>query len=154
MDVAAFLDRIRQSPFYDGQLEHIETLAARPGQFAEPDEPLPRQLRELLAARNIDQLYTHQVAALEAARRERDLVVVTGTASGKTLCYHLPILERLIDEPEARALYLFPTKALAQDQLKGLVELLSGDAQLSERIKPGVFDGDTPTAQRRRHKAE
>ena len=157
MDVAAFLDRIRLLPFYDGQLEHIETLAARPGQFAQPDEPLPgplRELRQLLAAQGIEQLYTHQVAALEAARRDRDLVVVTGTASGKTLCYHLPILERLLDEPGARALYLFPTKALAQDQLKGLVELLSADPQLAERIKPGVFDGDTPTAQRRRIKAE
>ena len=154
MDVAAFLARIRSLPFYDGQLEHLETLEARPGQFAEPDEPLPGELRRLLAARGIERLYTHQVAALEAARRERDLVVVTGTASGKTLCYHLPILERLIDEPGARALYLFPTKALAQDQLKGLLELLSADRQLADEIKPGVFDGDTPPAQRRRIKAE
>ena len=129
-------------------------LPERQGQYAEPDEPLPVELRRLLAARGIDQLYTHQVAALETARRERDLVVVTGTASGKTLCYHLPILERMLDEPGARALYLFPTKALAQDQLKGLVELLAADPALAERIKPGVFDGDTPTAQRRRIKEE
>ena len=79
---------------------------------------------------------------------------MTGTASGKTLCYNLPILERMLAEPQARALYLFPTKALAQDQLKGLLELLSTDAVLAEQIKPGVFDGDTPTAQRRRIKAE
>jgi DEAD/DEAH box helicase domain-containing protein len=154
MDVAAFLDRIRRLPFYAGQLEHVEVLEARAGQFALPDESLPPALERLLAARGIEQLYTHQVAALEAARRDRDLVVVTGTASGKTLSYNLPILERLLDEPEARALYLFPTKALAQDQLKGLLELLAGDADLAERIKPGVFDGDTTTAQRRRIKAE
>ena len=78
----------------------------------------PRRFSACLASRGIEQLYCHQVAALEAARAGRDLVVVTGTASGKTLCYNLPILEAAI-ATGARALYLFPTKALAQDQLKG-----------------------------------
>jgi DEAD/DEAH box helicase domain-containing protein len=108
----------------------------------------------LLDRRGVGRLYQHQVAALETARAGRDLVVVTGTASGKTLCYNLPILETCLADPDARALYLFPTKALAQDQLKGLTELLAEDEQIAGAIKPGVFDGDTPTAQRRRIKAE
>ena len=154
MDVAAFLDRVRAADFYDGQLAHVEVLPERGGRFDEPGKPLPEALRRMLAARGIEGLYSHQVATLEAARSGRDVVVVTGTASGKTLCYNLPILEACLDDPEARALYLFPTKALAQDQLKGLLELLTADEDLAERIRPGVFDGDTPTAQRRRIKAE
>ena len=88
-----FLSRIRRHDLYAGQFEHVEVLPERPGTFAEPARPLPPALAELLAARGIEQLYSHQVAALELARAGRDLVVVTGTASGKTLCYNLPILE-------------------------------------------------------------
>jgi DEAD/DEAH box helicase domain-containing protein len=154
MDVAAFLDRLRAQPGYAGQIEHLQELAARPGSFAHPQTPLPQLVEQLLAARGIEQLYSHQVEALEHARARRDTVVVTGTASGKTLCYHLPILEACLADEHARALYLYPTKALAQDQLKGLLELLSGNATLAEQIIPGVYDGDTPTAQRRRIKAE
>ncbi|MBI3838737.1 MAG: DEAD/DEAH box helicase, partial [Planctomycetia bacterium] len=154
MDVAAFLDRVRHQGFYSGQLEHVEILSQRPGQYAEPSRPLNPALRELLAARGIERLYSHQVAALELAREGRDLVVVTGTASGKTLCYNLPILETALEDRGARALYLFPTKALAQDQHKGLLELLSSSPTTGERIAAGVFDGDTPTAQRRRIQAE
>src|SRR5690606_14144648 len=105
-------------------------LPARDGVYASPSEPLPEPIRQMLAARGIERLYSHQVAALEAARAGRDWVVVTGTASGKTLCYNLPILEACLDSPQARALYLFPTKALAQDQLKGLLELLALDADV------------------------
>ena len=89
----------------------------------------------------------------KSARAGRDFVVVTGTASGKTLCYNLPILESAISDG-GRALYLFPTKALAQDQLKGLLELVASDAELSRAVRPGVYDGDTPTAQRRRIRGE
>jgi DEAD/DEAH box helicase domain-containing protein len=128
-------------------------LPERLGRFATPAEPLAAPIERLLTSRGIEQLYCHQVAALEAARAGRDLVVVTGTASGKTLCYNLPILESAL-ATGARALYLFPTKALAQDQLKGLLELVAGDPELSQAIRPGVYDGDTPTAQRRRIRGE
>ncbi len=154
MDVADFLKRIEKHPDYAGQLAHVEILGERPGIFADPSCPLPGPLQALLSGRGIERLFGHQVDALETARAGEDLVVVTGTASGKTLCYNLPILETCLANPEARALYLFPTKALAQDQLKGLTELLSGDERIAHAIKPGVFDGDTPTAQRRRIKAE
>ncbi len=154
MDVAAFLDSLGRAPFYDGQLAHVEVLTERPGKFAAPETPLPPALTRLLAGRGIEQLYSHQVTALELARAGRDLVVVTGTASGKTLCYNLPIVESCLTDPRSKALYLFPTKALAQDQLKGLLELLCWDEEIARRIVPGVYDGDTPTAQRRRIKAE
>ena len=153
MDVRALIQRIQARADYAGQLEHLEILPERPGRFATPGEPLAEPLARLLAARGIDALYCHQVAALEAARAARDFVVVTGTASGKTLCYNLPILEAAL-ATSARALYLFPTKALAQDQLKGLLELVANDPELSRAIRPGVYDGDTPTAQRRRIRGE
>lgn len=154
MDVSALLERMKSRPDYAGQLEHVEILPERPGRFAAPQRPLPESLQRMLAARGIEQLYCHQVEALESARAARDWVVVTGTASGKTLCYNLPILEAALAEPDARALYLYPTKALAQDQLKGLLELVGDDAELSTAIRPGVYDGDTPTAQRRRIRGE
>jgi DEAD/DEAH box helicase domain-containing protein len=154
MDVAALLERIKSRRDYAGQLEHVEMLPERPGVYAKPSRPLPAALNRLLANRDIDRLYSHQVAALEAARAGQDLVVVTGTASGKTLCYNLPILEAAVESEFARALYLYPTKALAQDQLKGLLELVGGDAELAELVRPGVYDGDTPTAQRRRIRSE
>ncbi len=153
MDVAAFLDSIRRAEFYHGQLEHVEILPERPGKYSRPAEPLPEALEQLLAQRGITRLYEHQVAALELAREGRDLVVVTGTASGKTLCYNLPILEAALADPESRALYLFPTKALAQDQHKNLLELLAG-CEAGRQVASGVFDGDTPTSQRRRIQAE
>jgi len=154
MDVERFLDRIRRQDFYAGQIEHVEALPERPGKFATPASPLPPALAELLAFRGIDQLYAHQVEVLERARAGRDVVVVTGTASGKTLCYNLPILETVLAEPDARALYLFPTKALAQDQHKGLLDLFAGSPEVVERVRAGVFDGDTPVSQRRRIQAE
>ncbi len=154
MDVASFLREIESHPGYAGQLVHVEQLAERPGRFAVPRHPLPDALRRLLAASGIEQLYAHQAQALDAARDGRDWVVVSGTASGKTLCYNLPILETCLAHPQARALYLFPTKALAQDQLKGQLELLSAEPSVLPGVRPGVYDGDTPTAQRRRIKAE
>jgi DEAD/DEAH box helicase domain-containing protein len=154
MDVVALLERMRTRADYKGQLAHVEVLPERAGRFAEPQQPLAESLVRLLASRGIERLYSHQVAALEAARSQQDLVVVTGTASGKTLCYNLPILEAALADPQARALYLFPTKALAQDQLKGLLELVGDDPELAAAIRPGVYDGDTPTAQRRRIRSE
>jgi DEAD/DEAH box helicase domain-containing protein len=153
MDVTALLKRIQSRPEYGGQLQHIEVLPERSGRFDQPERPLSAPVTRLLAARGIEQLYCHQVAALELARAGRDFVVITGTASGKTLCYNLPILEAAIAE-NARALYLFPTKALAQDQLKGLLDLVALDAEVARHVRPGVYDGDTPTAQRRRIRGE
>jgi DEAD/DEAH box helicase domain-containing protein len=154
MDVPAFLSALEAEPGYAGQLEHVEVLPARDGHYAEPQRPLSAEIRALVTARGIDRLYSHQARTLDLAREGRDLVIATGTATGKTLAFNLPILETVLADPEARALYLYPTKALAQDQMKGLNELLSTDVEVARRAIAGVYDGDTPPAQRRRIKAE
>ncbi len=154
MDVSALIDQFRLDPRYGDQIAHIEELPARPGRFASPSTPLPAELVDMLGQQGIDKLYEHQVAALETARAGDDLVLVTGTASGKTLSYNLPIFETCLADPQARALYLFPTKALAQDQLKGQLELISSQPDVQKRLRTGVYDGDTPVPQRRRIKAE
>ncbi len=111
--------------------------------------PLPLDLRpDLVAAlgrRGIQRLYSHQADAYRAVRQGRHLVVVTPTASGKTLCYNLPVLQRLLEDPQRRALYLYPTKALAQDQLAELSALKHG---LPIELRADTYDGDTPPGRR------
>jgi DEAD/DEAH box helicase domain-containing protein len=106
-----------------------------------PDDLHPR-LRAALEARGIDALYRHQAEAWEAARRCKNVMVTTGTASGKSLAFNLPVLDALAREPKLRALYLYPTKALSQDQVRALAELQV------PRVRPAIYDGDTPTEQR------
>jgi DEAD/DEAH box helicase domain-containing protein len=154
MDVASLLRRIESRRDYAGQLEHVQELPARQGTYRDPQEPLPAQLARLLSRRGVERLYSHQAAAIDAARAKQDLVVVTGTASGKSLCYQAPIVDAVFSAEPARALLLYPTKALAQDQLKGLLELTAGDDEAAAALRPGVYDGDTPTAQRRRIRNE
>ena len=124
-------------------LDHVipEALA----NFASLPPDLRPELIKALAGRGIQRLYTHQADAYEAVRKGRHLVVVTPTASGKTLCYNLPVLQRLLENPEKRALYLFPTKALAQDQLAELSALKHG---LPIELRADTYDGDTPPGRR------
>jgi DEAD/DEAH box helicase domain-containing protein len=119
---------------------------ARPGEFADFPASLGEPLKQALASRGIRQLYSHQAAAVEHAEAGRNVVVVTPTASGKTLCYNLPVLNRLIAEPGARAMYLFPTKALAEDQLHELQSALDASGS---GIRAFTYDGDTPQDARR-----
>ena len=111
--------------------------------------PLPADLHpELVAAlgrRGIERLYSHQAEAYDAVRRGMHLVVVTPTASGKTLCYNLPVLQRLLENPEKRALFVYPTKALAQDHLAELGALKAG---LPIDVRVDTYDGDTPPGRR------
>jgi DEAD/DEAH box helicase domain-containing protein len=119
-------------------VKHIPARAARLAAFP---EFLPKQIVEALKARGIEALYSHQAVAAKLAREGKNVVVVTPTASGKTLCYNLPILSELAENPEARALYLFPTKALSQDQL---VELNRWTERLGDAVRTFTYDGDTP----------
>src|SRR5690242_10792619 len=124
----------------------IRRQPARPGVFADFPEALAPPLKQSLVSRGIRQLYSHQAEAFEHAAGGRNVVVVTPTASGKTLCYNLPVLQRLIAEPGARAMYLFPTKALAEDQLgefQGAVDAMGSE------IRAFTYDGDTPQDARR-----
>ncbi|MGQ0548900.1 MAG: DEAD/DEAH box helicase [Armatimonadota bacterium] len=121
-------------------------IPARPGVFASiPADVNPRLVAALRVA-GIESLYSHQAEAFEVAQAGRHLVVVTPTASGKTLCYNLPVLNTLLAEPEARALYLFPTKALSMDQVDEMQTLIRA---LEADIKAYTYDGDTPGAARR-----
>lgn len=127
-------------------LTALRHFPAQPARWAPYPDDLHPRLREVLEQRGYEQLYTHQREAYDLAAQGRSTVVVTPTASGKTLCYNLPVLDRILKDPDARALYLFPTKALAQDQLAtlyGLVEALQAD------IGTFTYDGDTPQDARR-----
>lgn len=107
----------------------------KPGSYAPIPESVQQPVREMLNRRGIAQLYNHQAQAYEQAAAGKNVVVVTPTASGKTLCYNLPVLNRLTADPKGRAFYLFPTKALAEDQLHELTDT---------GIKAFTYDGDTP----------
>src|SRR3990170_8328074 len=118
---------------------------ARQAVFAPFPPSLDPRLVEALRSRGVTQLYSHQARAFEIAAKGEHLVVVTPTASGKTLCYNLPVLQSLVQQPEARVLYVFPTKALAQDQLAELGEL----ASTLPDMRMFTYDGDTPQDARR-----
>jgi DEAD/DEAH box helicase domain-containing protein len=134
----------------DGWVTTVRRLAPLEARYAPFGEAIDPRLCDVLRQRGVDQLYTHQALSIEHAMAGRHVVVTTPTASGKTLCYNAPILSTILRDPSARALYLFPTKALAQDQLAELHELSD---LLSRRndLEIGVFtyDGDTPQDARR-----
>ncbi|HUX41169.1 MAG TPA: DEAD/DEAH box helicase [Rectinemataceae bacterium] len=139
------IDELLADPEIAPSIVHIEREEARDAVWAELPEDIDPRLRSALAGRGIDRLYSHQREAWDRIRRGGNVVVVTPTASGKTLCYNLPVADRLLRDPDARALYLFPTKALSQDQQAELNELtLSGDLGL----KVFTYDGDTPDSLR------
>lgn len=109
-----FIHDLRQNE----HIAHWHTLPERKAHYAAMPTSLDRRLRDVFVKRGIDQLYTHQRSAYDNVFQGENIVTVTPTASGKTLCYNLPVLQTIAQEPDARALYLFPTKALAQDQKK------------------------------------
>ncbi len=136
------LEKIKAHTAYKEQIVHIEDLTAQTPRYGELSYPLHRSLAQSLSLRGIDNLYTHQVESIEAVRSDKNIVVVTPTASGKSMCYNLPVLDRLISRPGECALYLFPTKALGRDQLTAM-------AEFGAPLKYGVYDGDTPDGEKR-----
>jgi DEAD/DEAH box helicase domain-containing protein len=132
-------------------LAHHRRVEASPATFAEPERPLAPALTELLAARSL-RLYRHQAEGLDLLRSGHDVCVVTPTASGKTLLFALAVLESIVADPRSHALFVYPTKALAQDQLFGLRDLAGGLGAL-DPPRFEIYDGDTPAARRKRIKA-
>ncbi len=130
----------------DSPVRAIRHQPARDGEFVDFREPLALVLRQALTTRGIRQLFSHQAESFRHAADGRNVVVVTPTASGKTLCYNLPVLNRLIAEPGARAMYLFPTKALAEDQLQ---EFQAAVDAMGSDLRAFTYDGDTPQDARR-----
>jgi len=133
----------------DLRVTAVRRLPAAAAEYAPMPEAVDPRLKQALEARGIAELYTHQAEAATHAMAGKNTVVITPTASGKTLCYNLPVLNAILTDPSSRALYLFPTKALAQDQLvelQGLCEALAGD---DAQIGVFTYDGDTPQDARR-----
>ncbi len=141
LDTRAALERFLADPVVAAGVTARRTLPARPADLLPFPDWLDPALTGALATKGFRGLYRHQVEALEALRAGSDVAVVTPTASGKSLCYNLPVLQTVIEDPHARALYLFPTKALSQDQLAELRDL-SGLAGIE--LAAAVYDGDTP----------
>ena len=131
-------------PSYKKQIVHIEKLPAQEASFGELEKPLPQNLQTCILNRNI-KLYSHQAQAINIARQGKNVVIATPTASGKTLAFNIPVLEALTNDKKATALYLYPTKALTNDQLKVLKEL---EKDIGIKADPNVYDGDTPQHQR------
>lgn len=146
MSLESLLIDLRSDRSFMRDVAAWERTPPRPARYAPFPSTLDRRLIDVLKSRGIDQLYTHQAASIEATLRGENSVVVTATASGKTLCYNLPVLHTLLADPKATALYLFPTKALAQDQLVAVNELIAG---LDKTISVQTYDGDTSRERRR-----
>jgi len=134
---------------FSHQIAAHKVIPGREAALGELDPPLPSALAVAVKGLGIDRLYSHQVAAIEAIRRGEHTVVATPTASGKSLIYNLPVVEKVLEKPDTRALYLFPLKALAQDQLKSL-ERLTGAVFAAEPVTAAIYDGDTPPHARKK----
>jgi DEAD/DEAH box helicase domain-containing protein len=145
MQIRELLDELLTSLETGPLITAVRHFDARPAVFAPFPSSLDPRIVEALKARGVQQLYAHQAGAFDTVAKGEHLVVVTPTASGKTLCYNLPVLQALVQQPEARVLYLFPTKALAQDQLAELMEL----SKSLPDMRMFTYDGDTPQDARR-----
>jgi DEAD/DEAH box helicase domain-containing protein len=146
VNVDQFVDQLRNDPATRRNITAWRTLPAREARHDDWPSGVDERIRSVLAARGIARPYTHQARAIREVRAGKNVVVVTPTASGKTLCYNVPVLDTVMADPSARAIYLFPTKALAQDQLAelhGLVEALGVD------VRTFTYDGDTPVNARK-----
>ncbi|MGE5620849.1 MAG: DEAD/DEAH box helicase [Sphingomonadaceae bacterium] len=145
MNLVQAVDSLLASDFADGITAH-QRIPAREAVYSPFPQGTDHRLIAVLRDRGIHSLYSHQAESMAHVQAGRHLVVVTPTASGKTLCYNAPVLDAILKEPETRALYLFPTKALSQDQLAELHALVEA---LGVDIKTYTYDGDTPATARR-----
>ncbi len=146
MDTNALINSLVSHPEYSSQIEHIEHIPPRNAVFGKLDNPLPSRLEESLKDNGLLPLYSHQAAAINHIRRVGNVVVATSSASGKSLCYNIPVLESILAGSGGCALYLFPTKALAQDQLRKLID--NHCPAILNYNQAATFDGDTPQAER------
>ncbi|WP_279326371.1 DEAD/DEAH box helicase [Bacillus litorisediminis] len=140
MTIDDALQYIKSNKQISDNIVHWKKIEGRGASYVPMPDDLPESLKNALCKRGIEQLYSHQGEALALARAGRSFVAITPTASGKTLCYNLPVIESVLRDPQTRALYLFPTKALAQDQKNELHELAEGEGL---QINSYTYDGDT-----------
>ncbi|MCX7912507.1 MAG: DEAD/DEAH box helicase, partial [Dehalococcoidales bacterium] len=152
MDARAVLDYIRSLSSYAGQIVHVEHITPRGANYGNLNRPLAPSLEALLKDRGLLPLYSHQAEALNHIRDGKNVIIATPSASGKTLVYAIAVAQAIMGDPSSRALLLFPTKALAQDQLGKFHGLFSPSVLPYESVV--TFDGDTPRSERanvRRH---
>src|SRR5665648_822632 len=145
MSTEKILNELKKYNKVSSRLTDWRHIPAKPGIYEEFPEWIEDRLISVLKEKGISKLYSHQASALEFIRNHKNVVVVTPTASGKTLCYNLPVLDSILKDENSRALYMFPTKALSQDQLTELYQLVSA---LDEGIRTYTYDGDTPSSAR------
>ena len=145
MNLLQILDQFKTDGYFKDCISHWEVIPPREAVYAEFLEEIDPKIKSVLEKRGIKKLYSHQAIALENIFSGKNVVIVTPTASGKTLCYNLPVINKILNEPESRALYLFPTKALSQDQVAELHQLIT---DLDCDVKTYTFDGDTPRSAR------
>ncbi|MBU4602355.1 DEAD/DEAH box helicase [bacterium] len=145
MPVEEILNELKKYNKVSSRFTDWRHIPAKSGIYEEFPEWIEDRLVRILKEKGINKLYSHQASALEFIRNKNNVVVVTPTASGKTLCYNLPVLDSILRDENSRALYLFPTKALSQDQLTELYHLVSA---LDEGIRTYTYDGDTPSSAR------
>ncbi|MCB9366572.1 MAG: DEAD/DEAH box helicase [Calditrichaeota bacterium] len=151
MRLTNLAERLESDDLLRGSVVSRQTMASQEARYCRPEPFLPKALKDCLAQQGISELYSHQAEALEEIRSSHDVVVVTPTSSGKSLTYILPLLEHLLEHPDATSLLLFPLKALEQDQFTKLQvwkKQLEGELEFTLSI----FDGDTPAAERQRIK--
>ena len=148
MDAEGFLKRLSGQRFYQKQDAHTEALPARAPVYGELPGGIKPEVQAALNEQGITRLYCHQADAIAKVREGKNVVIVTGTASGKTLCYNVPVIETLIDDPMATMLFMYPTKALTQDQLRGIGKF--ENAERGVEFMAGAYDGDTPQNLRRK----
>ena len=146
MNVTQLAESLRRDNYFTKDVTRWEVIPPWPARTLPFPDWMDERLKPVLAKRGIHALYTHQAHSLEATARGEDVTVVTPTASGKTMCYNLPVLSAILKDPDARALYLFPTKALSADQVSELYEMIEA---MGVDIKTYTYDGDTPAAARR-----
>ncbi|MCK9297434.1 MAG: DEAD/DEAH box helicase [Methanoculleus sp.] len=144
MAVRDFLDLLATDPRFRESVVHIETTSRREARYGDLSRPLPKELQSYCDGKGL-RLYTHQCAAIEHLRTGENIIITTPTASGKTLAFLLPVFEHLAADPGATALFLYPTKALANDQVKVVREL---ERESGIRVDAAIYDGDTPAGRR------
>jgi len=144
--VTSVLEVLENKPGLRRNIVYKRIIPPQPAKYDEFPKSLPSELTGVLKKRGIPNLYIHQAKAIRELDQGKNIVVVTPTASGKTLCFNIPVVRAVMENPEARSLYIFPTKALSQDQYKELHEITEA---LERDIRVYTFDGDTPASARK-----
>ncbi|HOJ10558.1 MAG TPA: DEAD/DEAH box helicase [Clostridiales bacterium] len=146
MNLEQLLDYIKNNERIVRNITYWERIPSKEAQFEDFPANIDIRIKKALEKKGIYKLYSHQAAAISKISQGKNIVVVTPTASGKTMCYNIPVLDAIVKDEESRALFLFPTKALAQDQLAELHELIT---QAGVEVKTYTYDGDTPQSARK-----